>query len=93
MKAWVAAGPQTGHLRLAPYLRRIADRDLLKIDNAESAAVRPHLLTVTDINQQTFHGAVPLPQKEITQLVTLGVQAFLRSYAPTTPKRTSSGTP
>ncbi|MBP2702602.1 hypothetical protein JOL79_02145 [Microbispora sp. RL4-1S] len=26
------------HLRLPPYLRRIADRDLLKIDNAESAA-------------------------------------------------------
>ncbi|MER7504333.1 hypothetical protein [Nonomuraea pusilla] len=38
LKPWIAAGPQTGHLRLAPYLRRNADRDLLRTDNAESVA-------------------------------------------------------
>ncbi|MGW2214692.1 TetR/AcrR family transcriptional regulator [Nonomuraea sp. NPDC001684] len=85
LKSWIAAGPQTAHLRLAPYLRRIADRGLLDIHDADSAAAHLTLLTVTDVNQQTFYGAVPLPQEEITQLVTIGVRAFLRSYAPTVP--------
>lgn len=34
-----------------------------------------------DVNQQTFYGAIPLPQEEVTRLVTAGVRAFLRSYA------------
>ncbi|MFI9847399.1 hypothetical protein ACIHFD_61025 [Nonomuraea sp. NPDC051941] len=37
---------------------------------------------LTDVNQQTFYGAVPLPQEEVDRLVTAGVRAFLRSYAP-----------
>jgi hypothetical protein len=82
LKAWIAAGPQTGHLRLAPYLRQIAERGLLRIDDADLAAAHLTLLTVTDVNQQTFYGAVPLPQEEVGRLVTAGVRAFLRSYAP-----------
>ncbi|WP_221761955.1 TetR/AcrR family transcriptional regulator C-terminal domain-containing protein [Nonomuraea sp. WAC 01424] len=81
LKAWVAAGPQTGHLRLAPYLRRIAERGLLRIDDADVAAAHLTLLTVTDVNQQTFYGAIPLPPEEVTRLVTAGVRAFLRGYA------------
>ncbi|MFG6202358.1 TetR/AcrR family transcriptional regulator C-terminal domain-containing protein [Nonomuraea sp. JJY05] len=80
LEAWVAAGPQTGHLRLAPYLRRIAERGLLQIDDADVAAAHLTLLTVTDVNQQTFYGAIPLPQEEVIRLVTAGVRAFLRSY-------------
>ena len=83
LETWIAAGPQTAHLRLAPYLRRIVDRGLLRIDDASSAAAHLTLLTVTDVNQQTFYGAIPLSQEEVTRLVTAGVQAFLRSYAPT----------
>ncbi|WP_309112840.1 TetR/AcrR family transcriptional regulator C-terminal domain-containing protein [Saccharothrix sp.] len=82
LKAWVDAGPQTAHLRLAPYLRRIADRGLLDIDDAERAAAHLTLLTITDINQQTFYGAVPLPPADIDKIVTAGVRAFLRSYTP-----------
>jgi AcrR family transcriptional regulator len=81
LKAWIDAGPQTAHLRLAPYLRRIAERDLLEIDDADRAAAHLTLLTITDVNQQTFYGAVPLAQEEITEIVTTGVRAFLRSYA------------
>ncbi|MGV9385554.1 TetR/AcrR family transcriptional regulator [Nonomuraea sp. NPDC003707] len=77
LQAWIAAGPQTGHLRLAPYLRQIAERGLLRLDDAHLT-----LLTITDVNQQTFYGAVPLPQEEVDRLVTAGVRAFLRSYAP-----------
>ncbi|MEV4362278.1 TetR/AcrR family transcriptional regulator [Nonomuraea sp. NPDC004186] len=82
LQAWIAAGPQTGHLRLAPYLRQIAERGLLRIDDADLAAAHLTLLTITDVNQRTFYGAVPLPQEEVDRLVTAGVRAFLRSYAP-----------
>ncbi|MEV6035579.1 TetR/AcrR family transcriptional regulator [Nonomuraea sp. NPDC052116] len=83
LQAWIAAGPQTGHLCLAPYLRQIAERGLLRLDDADLAAAHLTLLTITDVNQQTFYGAVPLPQEEVDRLVTAGVRAFLRSYAPT----------
>ncbi|WP_086828009.1 TetR/AcrR family transcriptional regulator [Allokutzneria sp. NRRL B-24872] len=80
LKAWVDAGPQTAHLRLAPHLRRIADRGLLEIDDAERAAAHLTLLTITDVNQQSFYGAVPLPPSEISKIVAAGVQTFLRAY-------------
>jgi len=82
LKAWTDAGPQTAHLRLAPYLRQIADNGLLDFDDAERAAAHLTLLTVTDVNHQTFYGAVPLPQDEIVRILTAGVRAFLRSYSP-----------
>ncbi|RSM89783.1 TetR family transcriptional regulator [Kibdelosporangium aridum] len=82
LKAWTDVGPQTAHLRLAPYLRRIADSGLLDIDDADTAAAHLTLLTITDWNQQTFYGAVPLPHDEVTRMVTAGVQAFLRAYRP-----------
>lgn len=81
LKAWIDAGPQTAHLRLAPYLRRIADRGLLEIEDAERAAAHLTLLTVTAVNHQTFYGAVTLSQNEITGTVVAGVRAFLRSYS------------
>ncbi|GLH96557.1 TetR/AcrR family transcriptional regulator [Phytohabitans aurantiacus] len=80
LRAWIDAGPQTAHLRLAPYLRKIADRGLLRLDDADRAARHLTLLTIADINQQTFYGAVPLPQEEITDIVTAGVKAFLHIY-------------
>ena len=42
----------TGRLRLAPYLRRIADRGLLEIDDAESAAAHLTLLTVRGLGER-----------------------------------------
>nr|WP_042191358.1 TetR/AcrR family transcriptional regulator [Kibdelosporangium sp. MJ126-NF4]CEL20026.1 Transcriptional regulator, TetR family [Kibdelosporangium sp. MJ126-NF4]CTQ97249.1 Transcriptional regulator, TetR family [Kibdelosporangium sp. MJ126-NF4] len=80
LKAWIDAGPQTAHLRLAPYLRRIADRGLLEIDDAERAAAHLTLLTITAVNHQTFYGALPLSHEEITGIAVSGVRTFLRSY-------------
>ncbi|MFI6866308.1 TetR/AcrR family transcriptional regulator C-terminal domain-containing protein [Nocardia sp. NPDC050406] len=80
LSAWIDAGPQTAHLRLAPYLRRIADRGLLRIDDADTAAAHLTLLTITDINNQTFYGARPLPEDVIEKTVVAGVHAFLRAY-------------
>ncbi|WP_394618345.1 TetR/AcrR family transcriptional regulator [Lentzea sp. JNUCC 0626] len=84
LKAWIDAGPQTAHLRLAPYLRALADRGLLVFEDgdAERASAHLTLLTITEVNHQTFYGAVPLPEAEVTALVTSGVRAFLRAYGP-----------
>ncbi|MBP2326349.1 AcrR family transcriptional regulator [Kibdelosporangium banguiense] len=81
LKAWIDAGPQTAHLRLAPYLRQIADRGLLEIDDAERAATHLTLLTITAVNHQTFYGAISLSPDEIAEVVVSGVRAFLRSYS------------
>ncbi|RKN46698.1 TetR/AcrR family transcriptional regulator C-terminal domain-containing protein [Streptomyces hoynatensis] len=81
LTAWIEAGPQTAHLRLAPYLARMADRGLLLLDDPERAADHFNLLTVVNVNQRTFHGAIPLPPRQVTELVTSGVGAFLRLYA------------
>ncbi|MFD4669237.1 TetR/AcrR family transcriptional regulator [Lentzea sp. NPDC058450] len=82
LKAWIDAGPQTAHLRLAPYLRALADRGLLVLDDADRASAHLTLLTITEVNHQTFYGAVPLPHDEVEALVTSGVRAFLRAYGP-----------
>ena len=81
-RAWIDAGPPTGHRRLAPYLRPLADRGLLELPDVERAASHLALLTITDINLRTFYGAIPLPDAEVTEIITSGVDAFLRVYRP-----------
>ncbi|MCI2418334.1 TetR/AcrR family transcriptional regulator [Saccharopolyspora sp. K220] len=83
LEKWLAAGPQSAHLRLAPYLRGLADRGLLAIDDAEQAAQHLNLLTVTSVLQRTFYGSIPMPAEEADEIITSGVRAFLRLYAPT----------
>ncbi|MDX3660333.1 TetR/AcrR family transcriptional regulator [Streptomyces sp. ID05-26A] len=83
LKAWIDAGPQTAHLRLSPYLSTLADRGLLVLDDAERAAAHLTLLTITEVNHQTFYGAVPLPAEDVLAITTSGVRAFLRAYGPT----------
>lgn len=80
LRAWIEAGPQTAHLRLAPYLRGIADRGLLQLSDPDRAASYLTLFTITDVNQRTFYGAVPLPEGEVTDIVTAGVDAFLTLF-------------
>lgn len=77
---WIAAGPQTAYLRLAPYLTSLAARGLLELRDPELAANYLTLLTVTDINHRTFYGAVPLPDDEVRSIVANGVDAFLSLY-------------
>ncbi|WP_218952208.1 TetR/AcrR family transcriptional regulator [Amycolatopsis anabasis] len=80
LAAWKEAGPLTAHLRLAPYLSRIAERGLLVIEDADEAANHFNLLTITDVNQRSFFGAIPLPEGEVERIVTNGVRTFLRLY-------------
>ncbi|MFF8594590.1 hypothetical protein ACF061_24685 [Streptomyces sp. NPDC015220] len=37
-------------------------------------------LTITDVNQRSFHGALPLPRSEAADIVVDGVAALLRLY-------------
>ncbi|MFJ6692971.1 TetR/AcrR family transcriptional regulator [Streptomyces sp. NPDC091294] len=80
LEVWKDVGPLSSHKKLAPYLRRIADRGLLVLDDAERAANHFNLLTITDVNQRTFYGALPLPEAEAAEIVVDGVDAFLRLY-------------
>ncbi|CAL9373861.1 hypothetical protein SUDANB174_00901 [Streptomyces sp. enrichment culture] len=80
LEVWKDVGPLSSHKKLAPYLRGIADRGLLVLDDAERAANHFNLLTITDVNQRTFYGALPLPEAEAAEIVVDGVDAFLRLY-------------
>ncbi|GAA1991910.1 TetR/AcrR family transcriptional regulator [Amycolatopsis minnesotensis] len=80
LETWRLAGPATAHLRLAPYLRAIADRGLLAFADADQAANHFNLLTITDVLQRSFYGAIPLTETEIDTVVGQGVAAFLRVY-------------
>ncbi|WP_416972944.1 TetR/AcrR family transcriptional regulator [Streptomyces sp. 4F14] len=80
LEAWRDVGPLSAHKRLAPYLRRIAERGLLALDDPERAANHFNLLTITDVNQRTFYGALPLPDAEVNSIVVDGVDTFLRLY-------------
>ncbi|MBP5941126.1 TetR/AcrR family transcriptional regulator [Streptomyces sp. LBUM 1476] len=80
LEAWRDVGPLSAHKRLAPYLRRIAERGLLLLDDPERAANHFNLLTITDVNQRTFYGALPLPDAEVNSIVVEGVDTFLKLY-------------
>jgi AcrR family transcriptional regulator len=80
LEAWRDVGPLSAHKRLAPYLRRIGERGLLVLDDPERAANHFNLLTITDVNQRTFYGALPLPEADVNTIVVDGVDTFLRLY-------------
>lgn len=91
LETWAAHGPPTAHLRLAPYLEKIAERGLLAFDDAARAAHRLNTLTMNDVLMRSYYGAVPLPDAEVEEIVTDGVRAFLHLYAPPpAPDRTTS---
>jgi hypothetical protein len=73
---------ETGPLRvrreLAERLRRLAERGLLRIDDADLAAV--HLMLLISTAAPSPHGS-PRTEQEITELVTAGVRTFLHGHA------------
>ncbi|MFC5179986.1 TetR/AcrR family transcriptional regulator [Actinomadura harenae] len=79
---WFAAGPQTAHERLAPYLAGIAGRGLLALDDPETAALHLTALTTHTVTQRTLYGALPLSAEETERILRDGVAAFVRAYRP-----------
>ncbi len=66
---------------LTDRLRRLADQGLLDVDDEAKAANHLIQLVASEANQRSFHGAIPLADSEIDELVTDGVRTFLRLYA------------
>ncbi|MFI5932096.1 TetR/AcrR family transcriptional regulator [Actinoplanes sp. NPDC051494] len=80
LEAWQDAGPRAFQRELARHLDAIADRGLLDIDDAATAALHFNLLTFVSVAQHSFHHAITLDEEQVTALVTSGVTAFLRLY-------------
>ncbi|SDN55828.1 TetR/AcrR family transcriptional regulator [Allokutzneria albata] len=77
IEAWQENGPLRVRRELAGHLRRLSDQGLLRIANADRAAV--HLLVLVGAWNPSFPGAEPSAE-EITEMVTTGVHAFLHGY-------------
>lgn len=80
LEAWREAGPRASHRDIAEHFRRIADRGLLSIVDADLATNHFTLLTFTNVADKSFYGAIPIAESEIIEIVTSGVKTFLRLY-------------
>jgi AcrR family transcriptional regulator len=77
--AWQQAGPLRVRHELARYLQRIADRGLLRITDADRAAL--HLTVLISIANPSLTSVAPRPA-EISATVAAGVRTFLYGHLP-----------
>ncbi len=75
--AWQATGPLRVLRELARRLRQLADRGLLRIDDADRAAL--HFALLVSGANPSYRGAVRT-EEEIAETVSSGVRAFLHGY-------------
>lgn len=78
LDAWRDAGPAQVIGALARRLRQLGDRGLLRVDDADRAAV--HFLLLVAGAVPFHHGLDATPETEIPEIVTSGVRAFLHGY-------------
>jgi AcrR family transcriptional regulator len=79
---WQETGPRRVHRELARHIQRLADRGLLRVPDSGLAATHLVLLTASEVANRSYHGAIPLPETEITRIADAGVHAFLHGYLP-----------
>ncbi|MEU9112323.1 TetR/AcrR family transcriptional regulator [Streptomyces sp. NPDC048483] len=82
LTAWRQSGPQRASDAVAERFERLAADGLLATDDPARAARHLLLLTVAEINEQSFHGALPLSKEAENAIIESGVRAFLQGYAP-----------
>ncbi|MEV7404559.1 TetR/AcrR family transcriptional regulator [Streptomyces sp. NPDC091267] len=82
LTAWRQSGPQRASDAVAERFARLAADGLLATDDPALAARHLLLLTVTEIDEVSFHGAVSLSEAAEVAIIESGVRAFLRGYAP-----------
>jgi AcrR family transcriptional regulator len=75
--AWQETGPLRVRRELAGYLRRLAERGPLRVDDPERAAL--HLLVLVSAGLPS-HDAETVTPEEITRTVTAGVRTFLHGH-------------
>ncbi|MFI6483670.1 TetR/AcrR family transcriptional regulator [Nonomuraea sp. NPDC050663] len=74
--AWQQTGPRRVRRELGAHLRKLSDRGLLEIEDADRAAL--HLLLLISAGLPA-HQASP-PVDELTETVTAGVRTFLHGH-------------
>lgn len=74
--------PRRVQAALRAAMAALMDAGRLRAADPERAA--RHLMgpAAAEITSRSFHGALPLPPAEVDRIVTTGVDAFLRAYAP-----------
>ncbi|THJ71872.1 TetR/AcrR family transcriptional regulator [Candidatus Frankia alpina] len=82
LDAWQELGPRAARAALAHHLGLLAGRGLLEIGDPDRAARHFHLLVFAEVTERSHHGAVPLDEAVITEIITAGVRTFLRGHIP-----------
>lgn len=82
LDAWQETGPLRVRRELAKRLQRLADQGLLRIGNADRAAVHFTLLVAREVASRSYFGVVAIPEAEVDEIATAGVLAFLHGYLP-----------
>ncbi|MGH3550239.1 MAG: TetR/AcrR family transcriptional regulator [Pseudonocardiaceae bacterium] len=78
LEMWLTPGPE--QVTLAQRLIAFADRGLLELPDPLQAAAHLGILVTTEVNNRTLHGALPIAQDTLEQIVASGVRVFLRAY-------------
>ncbi|GAB2839083.1 TetR/AcrR family transcriptional regulator [Actinocorallia aurea] len=80
---WQDEGPRTVVREAARVFAALADHGLLDTHGDPARTARHFTqLTTGELGQLTFWGFAPLPEPETEEILTAGVRAFLRAYAP-----------
>lgn len=74
---WLETGPVRVRRELADRLQQLSDRGLLRITDADRAAV--HLMLLISAADPAYHGATP-GRREVVDAVTAGVHTFLHGH-------------
>jgi TetR/AcrR family transcriptional repressor of mexJK operon len=80
---WWQGGPARVAADLAPYLRRLADKGELAIDDPDLAAQQFNWLVLSiPVNQAMFRPTRQFTQAELDHHADMGVRTFLAAYRP-----------
>ncbi|GAA2069933.1 TetR/AcrR family transcriptional regulator [Actinomadura alba] len=75
--AWRETGPLRVRRELAEYIRKLAERGLLHVDDPQQAAL--HLMLLVSVVDRSYPGAV-IAEEDIGEMVASAVRAFLYGY-------------
>lgn len=82
LEAWQDTGPRRVQRALESHLARFMAEGRLREADPHRAARHLVLLAAGEVTSRSFHGALPLPPKEVAQIAEDGVDVFLRAYSP-----------
>ena len=91
-RTWYEQGPQLGHLNLGREFSQLAERGLLRFDDAEqTAAYFNWLILSIPLNHAMFiAGAPPPSEKELERYAEEGVRIFLAAFGASPDERSDT---